>query len=222
MAWHSRHQASSGECHAASTLRRLCAPALEGLESEASSACVPPSAPSATGGGPDGAWELCQSNRQAFAPFPCSARTLSALLGRTTGSQCALPSGWPADDQAVRRDIRLCYLARRGSGLNFAIGCLGIPSPRTSRLLRVEPHSLFSWLFLASSHLLPFSLSIPLFLPPVLAPWHIRSEKTTSFSNGCAKEPAQGKGGKQGRPGVGLPKLYACPPGSSGLVSHRP
>src|SRR5258708_17017701 len=31
-------------------------------------------------------------------------------------------------------------------------------------LLRVEPHGLFSWLFLDSSHLLPFSLSIPLFL----------------------------------------------------------
>src|SRR5216684_7743244 len=32
-------------------------------------------------------------------------------------------------------------------------------------LLRVEPHGLFSWLFLNSSHLLPFLLSIPLFLP---------------------------------------------------------
>src|ERR1700694_5858017 len=31
-------------------------------------------------------------------------------------------------------------------------------------LLRVEPHGLFSWLFLDSSHLLPFSLPIPLFL----------------------------------------------------------
>src|SRR5438034_9504830 len=31
-------------------------------------------------------------------------------------------------------------------------------------LLRVEPPGLFSWLFLDSSHLLPFSLSIPLFL----------------------------------------------------------
>ena len=27
--------------------------------------------------------------------------------------------------------------------------------------------------------------------PAVLAPWHIRSKKTTRFSNGCAKEPAQ-------------------------------
>src|SRR5437588_7253837 len=31
-------------------------------------------------------------------------------------------------------------------------------------LLRVKPPGLFSWLFLDSSHLLPFSLSIPLFL----------------------------------------------------------
>src|SRR5713101_7751023 len=29
----------------------------------------------------------------------------------------------------------------------------------------MEPHGLFSWLFLNSSHLLPFLLSIPLFLP---------------------------------------------------------
>jgi len=34
-------------------------------------------------------------------------------------------------------------------------------------------------------------LSIGTAFDPVLAPWHIRSEKTTSFSNGCAKEPAQ-------------------------------
>ncbi len=34
-------------------------------------------------------------------------------------------------------------------------------------LLRVGPHGLFSWLFLPSSHLLPFSFSLPLFLLPL-------------------------------------------------------
>ncbi len=43
-------------------------------------------------------------------------------------------------------------------------------------LLRVEPAALFSWLFLNSSHLLPFLLTIPLFLPSL-----------TGFTSGSAR-----------------------------------
>ena len=43
-------------------------------------------------------------------------------------------------------------------------------------LLRVEPPGLFSWLSLHFSHLLPFLLSIPLFLPP-LTNWASRSPR---------------------------------------------
>ena len=49
--------------------------------------------------------------------------------------------------------------------LNIAWDGTVPPSSRTRLLLRVEPHGLFSWLFLDSPHLLPFSLSIPLVLP---------------------------------------------------------
>ena len=49
------------------------------------------------------------------------------------------------------------------------LGSLWLPSPRTRRLLRVEPHGLCSWLFLDFSHLLPFSPSIPLFLPSLMS-----------------------------------------------------
>src|SRR5712691_5029860 len=43
-------------------------------------------------------------------------------------------------------------------------------------LVRVEPPALFSWLFLNSSHLLPFLLTIPLFLPSL-----------TGFTSGSAR-----------------------------------
>jgi hypothetical protein len=43
-------------------------------------------------------------------------------------------------------------------------------------LLRVEPPALFSWLFLNSSHLLPFLLAIPLFLSSL-----------TAFTSGSAR-----------------------------------
>jgi hypothetical protein len=49
-------------------------------------------------------------------------------------------------------------------------------SSRASMLLRVEPPALFSWLFLNPSHLLPFLLSIPLFLPSL-----------TGFTSGSAR-----------------------------------
>ncbi len=60
---------------------------------------------------------LCQPGRQACAPFPCPTCPLSALMGRTAGSQCASPHGWPGNDQTVRHPRRLCHLARFGDGL---------------------------------------------------------------------------------------------------------
>jgi len=100
------------------------------------------------------------------------------------------PVGSPAPlSRAQRAHYRLCWAERLvrnarapaanqvmislfgvpesfATSLGLAIGCLDIPSPRTSRLARVEPHRLFSWLSLDSSYLLPFSFSIPQLLPP--------------------------------------------------------
>jgi hypothetical protein len=61
---------------------------------------------------------LHQPGCQACAPFPCPTCTLSTLVGRTTGSQCAPHSGWSGDDQTVRHPSRLCRLARFGDGFD--------------------------------------------------------------------------------------------------------
>ncbi len=60
---------------------------------------------------------LRQPSCQACAPFPCPACTLSALVGRTAGSQCAPLNGCSGDDQTVRRPSSLCYLAWPGCGV---------------------------------------------------------------------------------------------------------
>src|SRR2546426_1682235 len=159
MAWQSRHQASSGECAAASTRRRFCAPVLEGLESSAPSTCMHVFASSATRGGPGGARDLCQSSRQAFTFFPGRACTLSALVGRTAGSQCPLPNSWPGDDQTVRRPRRLCYLARLGDGLTFA--SVASVSPLLGQACFSE------WSLMAS---VPGFSSIPLIFCPFRSP----------------------------------------------------
>ncbi|GHO80651.1 hypothetical protein KSD_84220 [Ktedonobacter sp. SOSP1-85] len=108
---------------------------------------------------------LSQPRHSACAPFQSFACSLSAFVGRTAGSQRALSIGWPGDDPTVRRPRRLCHLARTGGGLTRRILCLGIPSPRTGLLLRVQPHGLFSWRGLDFSHLLLFLPPTPPFLP---------------------------------------------------------
>jgi hypothetical protein len=146
---------------------------------------------------------LCQSGRQACAPFPGRACPLSALMGRTAGSQCVPSNGRTGDDQTVRCPSRLCHLARPGDGLNRG----------HASMFSLLGHACFSeWSPTASfphfSPLLPFSFSLPLFLPSltsstphsarlsltraeisssttslrnswVLAAWHICSGKAT-------------------------------------------
>jgi hypothetical protein len=74
------HQASSGQCAPASPRRRVCAPALERLESAAPSTGVHTSAPSATCGGAGRAGPLCQPRSRAPVPVPCTARACSSRL----------------------------------------------------------------------------------------------------------------------------------------------
>src|SRR6266852_7900041 len=112
VAWERHKEAPPGQSAVASIWDWLCTSALEGLEPPAASALVHATAPPATGRGPGGTRELCQSSRPAFAPFQGFARALSALVGRTACSQCAPANGEPGNDETVRCTRRLCYLAR--------------------------------------------------------------------------------------------------------------
>ncbi|OLB63494.1 MAG: hypothetical protein AUH94_03475 [Ktedonobacter sp. 13_2_20CM_2_54_8] len=49
--------------------------------------------------------------------FPRATCPLSPLVGRAARSQRASPNSEPGDHQTVRRDIRLCHLARFGESL---------------------------------------------------------------------------------------------------------
>jgi hypothetical protein len=87
---------------------------LSRLEPSVLPTCVLPAAAPSMRRGRGRASHLRQPRCQAWAPFPCPTGTLSALVGRTAGSQCASRNFWSGGDQTVRRDIRLCHLARRG------------------------------------------------------------------------------------------------------------
>src|SRR5437588_3739697 len=108
---------------------------------------------------------LRQSRRPSCAPFSCPTCTLSTFVGRAAGSQCASPHGWAGDHPTVRHPRRLCPLARFGDSLTHGLESRWVPSSRTSLLVRIEPHGLFSWLFLNAFSLPPCLLSFLLFLP---------------------------------------------------------
>src|SRR5712692_1378322 len=151
MAGQRHRQAAPGTCALASPRRRFCSSPLAGLESETSSTSVHASASTATRGSAGGAGSLCLPSSRACAPLPGTARTGSARLSRAARPHRAHPNRESGDDQAVRWDIRLCHLAREGSGLTLF--CQPLDSLFSDK--HASPSGA-SW---------PFFLAVPPFLP---------------------------------------------------------
>jgi hypothetical protein len=126
-----------------------------------SSSSVHAPAPKASGGGADGgAGTFCLL--RSHAPVACahsrldwSERLAGNARGPTANRVTIRLFGIPED---FALSLGLATASHR---LDSRWG----PSSRTSVLLRVEPHGLSSWLLLNFSHLLPFLLSVLLFLP---------------------------------------------------------
>ena len=103
-----------------------------------------------------------------YPPCPIGAPAagpLSALVARAAGSQCSSSRSFSREHQAVRHSRSLCRLARSGDGLTR----LSLPLHSLSSDRFTSPSGAVWPVFLDSPHFLPFSLSTPLLLLPLLS-----------------------------------------------------
>jgi hypothetical protein len=109
-----RHQkAAPGERPAPPACRWGCATPLAGLESKGPSASLHPTLSPPTRGGSGGVEDPSSSSGHASASFQSCAGTLSALMARATGSQCADAGSLPDHHQGVRRPASLRGVSQR-------------------------------------------------------------------------------------------------------------
>ena len=112
-------------------------------------------------------------------------------MGRTPRSQCAGSNGWSGHDQVVRHPRTRCRLARVGNG-NIDVTRPRLPLCAFSSDSCASPSGALWPLFLASPHLLPFLLSLPLDFPceragcPVLRPFRSLDQGLALPQSRCA------------------------------------
>jgi hypothetical protein len=135
---------------------------------------------------------LRQPHCQAGAPFPSRARSLSARVDTTTGSQCARSNRWSGDDQAVRHPARLCHLTRPADGLTW----LRFPwcppssdrhaSPSEPRLSSFPGFVAFPLIFCPFRSLFLYFCSLFQAQCPVLHDFRSRNQEVTLQQPRCA------------------------------------
>ena len=133
----------------------FCPAALARLEPESTSARLYAARATPTPRGEPAASRRRFATHRGCDPFPRAARALAPLVGRAAGSQCARSNSWASDDQSCSASQKALPPRSVWRRLNIRLDSRWLPSSRTSLLLRVEPHGLFSWLVLTSSSLLP-------------------------------------------------------------------
>jgi hypothetical protein len=163
MAGQSHQEAASGERAAASSHRRVCSSALEGLEPAASS-------PRACSGLQANAWRCRWSHPSLPAPtsrrLPSPVRSGRIIVSRGKSGWLGMhePQELPRSRSSCSGSQKASQLSSACQQLNGSSPCLGLPSPQAAERpalpLRRARHGFFLPLASDSPHFLLFPLSI--------------------------------------------------------------